>query len=82
MSRESEQTNRRLLRETHLSVTDICMSVGFTSLGTFSRTFREIMGQTPSEFRAAGTAVAVPTSLTKRWNRPSSFGEAPRSEPE
>ncbi len=29
-----------LLRATDRSVTDICMDVGFTSLGTFSRTFR------------------------------------------
>ena len=37
-----------LLRETDRSVTDICFDVGFTSLGTFSRTFREIVGETPS----------------------------------
>ena len=35
-----------LLRETDRSVTDICLDVGFTSLGTFSRTFREIVGAT------------------------------------
>jgi AraC-like DNA-binding protein len=32
-----------LLRETDRSVTDVCFDVGFTSLGTFSRTFREIV---------------------------------------
>ena len=41
-----------LLRETDRSVTDICFDVGFTSLGTFSRTFREIVGETPSGYRA------------------------------
>ena len=41
-----------LLRETDRSVTDICLDVGFTSLGTFSRTFREIVGETPSGYRA------------------------------
>src|SRR3979409_602756 len=40
-----------LLRETDRSVTDICFDVGFTSLGTFSRTFREIVGETPSNYR-------------------------------
>ncbi|WP_052436554.1 helix-turn-helix transcriptional regulator [Georgenia sp. SUBG003] len=65
-----------LLRETDRSVTDICMSVGFASLGTFSRTFREIVGTSPSEFRAAGTAVPVPTCFVKRWSRPSSLGGA------
>ncbi|PFG41016.1 AraC-like DNA-binding protein [Georgenia soli] len=65
-----------LLRETDRSVTDICMSVGFTSLGTFSRTFREIVGTSPSEFRAAGPALPVPTCFVKRWSRPSSLGES------
>ena len=37
-----------LLRETDRSVTDVCFDVGFSSLGTFSRTFREIVGETPS----------------------------------
>lgn len=62
-----------LLRETDRSVTDICMSVGFTSLGTFSRTFREIVGTSPSEFRSAGSAGPVPTCFVKRWSRPSSL---------
>src|SRR5947208_14520342 len=33
-----------LLRETDRSVTEICFDVGFTSLGPFSRTFREMVG--------------------------------------
>src|SRR3712207_9194189 len=37
-----------LLRATDRSVTDICLDVGFTSLGTFSRTFRDIVGEPPS----------------------------------
>lgn len=37
-----------LLRETERSVTDSCLDVGFASLGTFSRTFREIVGESPS----------------------------------
>src|SRR6516225_5487443 len=40
-----------LLRETDRSVTDISFDVGFTSLGTFSRTFRDIMGESPSAYR-------------------------------
>ena len=49
-----------LLRTTDRSVTDVCMAVGFSSLGTFSRTFTEIVGETPSaagrRFPGAGTA--------------------------
>ena len=72
-----------LLRESDRSVTDICLDVGFTSLGTFSRTFREIVGQSPLAFRrsSAPVAGAVPTCFTMAWARPSSFGEAGRRGP-
>lgn len=65
-----------LLRATEHSVTEICMSVGFSSLGTFSRTFTEIVGETPSAFRLRGEMPAVPSCFLKAWTRPSSFGEA------
>lgn len=39
-----------LLRETERPVTEICFDVGFNSLGTFSRTFRGIVGQPPSRY--------------------------------
>jgi AraC-like DNA-binding protein len=65
-----------LLRNTDRSVTDICFAVGFSSLGTFSRTFREIMGRSPSAFRQqAPKPYPVPTCFTMTWVRPSSFGE-------
>jgi AraC-like DNA-binding protein len=41
-----------LLRETDRSVTEICFDVGFGSLGTFSRTFRDIVGESPTEYRS------------------------------
>lgn len=65
-----------LLRETDRDVTDICLDVGFISLGTFSRTFREIVGESPTEHRLRGAVRAVPTCFTMSWMRPSSFGEA------
>lgn len=65
-----------MLRTTDRSITEICMSVGFSSLGTFSRTFTEIVGETPSSFRRRGAMPAVPTCFVKTWTRPSSFGEA------
>src|SRR5579871_4361934 len=40
-----------LLRATDRSVTDICLDVGFNSLGTFSRTFRDIVRESPTAFR-------------------------------
>jgi len=65
-----------LLRETDRSITDVCLDVGFTSLGTFSRTFRDIVGLNPTDYRARGEAVQAPTCFTMAWMRPSSFGEA------
>ena len=65
-----------LLRESGRSITDICFEVGFTSLGTFSRTFRFIVGQRPKDYRARGEVINAPTCFTMSWMRPSSFGEA------
>ncbi len=64
------------LRSTDRTVTDICMDVGFTSLGTFSRTFHTIVGESPTAFRKRGRMPAVPTCFVMAWMRPSSFGEA------
>ena len=71
-----------LLRESDRSVTEICFDVGFASLGTFSRTFRDIVGQSPSEYRRTHPHVdAAPICITMAWMRPSaarhsSSGEA------
>jgi AraC-like DNA-binding protein len=65
-----------LLRESERRVTDVCLDVGFGSLGTFSRTFRDILGVTPTEYRDRGIVMAVPTCFSMTWTRPSSFGEA------
>jgi transcriptional regulator GlxA family with amidase domain len=66
-----------LLRESDRSVTDICFDVGFTSLGTFSRTFTEIVGEPPTTYRwRAADLRAVPACFAMAWTRPSSFGEA------
>jgi len=65
-----------LLRESERNVTDVCLDVGFGSLGTFSRTFHDIVGVTPTEYRDLGAVMAVPTCFSMTWTRPSSFGEA------
>ncbi len=75
-----------LLRETDRSVTDICFDVGFTSVGTFSRTFHEIVGETASEYRAGHEPIMAPNCIWMAATRPaarvtaatrsSSFGEA------
>lgn len=40
-----------LLRDTDLPITEIAFQVGWESLGTFGRTFRDIVGESPGEFR-------------------------------
>lgn len=65
-----------LLRETDRSITDICLDVGFSSLGTFSRTFRDIAGETPTQHRSRGPVPYVPTCFVKTWARPSSLPAA------
>lgn len=65
-----------LLTETDRDVTAICLDVGFTSLGTFSRTFREIVGESPTSYRKRAPIVVGPTCFLMAAMRPSSFGEA------
>ena len=80
LQRRRVERSMFLLRESDRSVTDICLDVGYTSLGTFSRRFREIVGQSPLAYRRSSAPVpgAVPTCFTMAWARPSSFGEAGR----
>jgi transcriptional regulator GlxA family with amidase domain len=66
-----------LLRTSDRPVTGICLDVGFSSLGTFSRVFRDIVGEPPSAYRRRGPLPPVPTCFAMAWLRPSSFGEAP-----
>ena len=64
-----------LLRETELSVTDVCMQVGFSSLGTFSRTFHGILGESPSAYRKRAVPSVVPACFGMAYLRPASFPE-------
>jgi AraC-like DNA-binding protein len=52
LSRRRIERAEELLRTADLSVTEVCTLVGFTSLGTFSSTFKKHTGLTPSEYRA------------------------------
>jgi len=58
-----------LLRATNLTVTEVCHAVGFSSLGSFSSTFRRIVGETPSEFqhRYAEGAPHIPGCYVFMW---------------
>ena len=74
-----------LLRDTTQDVTEIWLAEVFTSLGTFSRTFKEVVGQSPSSYRTSSRPLPAPDCLVRSWMRPrtrrsdggsSSFGEA------
>lgn len=57
------------------SVTDACTAVGATSLGSFSSTFSEIVGETPSAYRARphDATEAMPLCIAKILTRPARY---------
>jgi AraC-like DNA-binding protein len=67
-----------LLRRGELSVTEVCLEVGFTSLGSFSSTFTRLVGEPPSAYRGRdhGRLAPVPSCVAREWARPSRDGEA------
>jgi AraC-like DNA-binding protein len=67
-----------LLRRGDLPVTDVCLAVGFTSLGSFSSTFTRLVGEPPSAYRTRDHSqfTTVPPCIAKSWTRPSRIGEA------
>jgi AraC-like DNA-binding protein len=42
---------KQMLALDHMSVTEVCMVSGYSSLGTFSSKFQAVVGQSPSEYR-------------------------------
>jgi AraC-like DNA-binding protein len=70
LSRRRVERAQDLLRATNLTVTEVCHAVGFTSLGSFSSRFREVVGETPSEFQrryAANGAPHIPGCFIFMW---------------
>ena len=49
-----------LLRTSNVTVTEVCMLVGYASLGSFSSTFRALAGESPSDFQRRYGGVGVP----------------------
>ncbi len=86
LQRRRVERSMFLLRETDRSVIDICFDVGFTSRGTFSRMFREIVGEAPSDYRMGHGPMVAPYCFQMWAMRPvvaagvamrsSSFGDA------
>ena len=61
-----------------MSVTEACMTVGCTSLGSFSSRFTEIVGESPSSYRVREHSAleAMPACIAKMLTRPSRIREA------
>ena len=84
MTRRIERA-KALLRRGDMSVTDVCMAVGCTSLGSFSARFTELVGETPTAYRArdhgalAGVPGCVAKDLTRPSRRPSTTDAAARA---
>jgi transcriptional regulator GlxA family with amidase domain len=77
MTRRIERA-KALLRRGDLSVTDVCFEVGCTSLGSFSARFTELVGESPSAYRARphDQGAAIPACFAKIGTRPVRNGEA------
>jgi AraC-like DNA-binding protein len=77
MTRRIERA-KALLRHGDISVTDACFAVGCTSLGTFSSRFTELVGESPSSYRARDHAPAavIPACVMKVSTKPSRNREA------
>ncbi len=77
MTRRVERA-KALLRRGDMSVTDVCFAVGCTSLGSFSSRFTELVGETPSAYRARSheDGADIPACVAKVFTRPVRIGEA------
>ncbi len=71
MTRRIERA-KALLRRGDMSVTDVCMAVGCSSLGSFSARFTELVGETPSAYRARNheQLAGLPPCVAKIFTRP------------
>lgn len=71
MTRRIERA-KALLRNSDMSVTEVCFAVGCTSLGSFSARFTEIVGESPKAYKARdhGELAAIPSCQTMVATRP------------
>jgi len=74
LSRRRVERAKDLLRSANLTVTEICMLVGFSSVGSFSSRFTELVGMAPTAYRAQQVALGgpppIPGCFLMAWSRP------------
>ena len=71
MTRRIERA-KALLRRGDMSVTEVCTEVGCSSLGSFSARFTELVGETPTAYRARdhSALASVPGCIARDLTRP------------
>lgn len=84
LSQRRVERAQDLLRSTNLTVTEVCHAVGFSSLGSFSSRFRDLVGESPSDFQrrwAQRGAPRIPGCFLFMWGlaerRPCASEEKP-----
>ncbi|MEV0588886.1 helix-turn-helix transcriptional regulator [Nonomuraea sp. NPDC050310] len=77
MTRRIERA-KALLRRGDVSVTEACFAVGCSSLGSFSARFTELVGESPSAYRARTHehAASIPACYARIYTRPVRAAEA------
>lgn len=74
LTRRRIERAKTLLRTANLSVTEVCFLVGFSSVGSFSARFHELVGRSPSDYRAEAVAQngtpPIPGCVVLMWTRP------------
>jgi AraC-like DNA-binding protein len=84
LSRRRVERAKDLLRSVNLTVTEVCCLVGFSSLGSFSSRFTELVGMSPTAYRqeqaARGGPPPVPGCFLMAWSRPGA-GSARQEKP-
>ena len=88
LTRRRVERAKDLLRHANLTVTEICILVGFSSLGSFSSRFTELVGMSPSAYQRRqaelGGPPPIPGCFLMDWGRPrpdSAISEKPSEEP-
>jgi AraC-like DNA-binding protein len=73
---------RQLLEAGEMPVTEICLEIGYASLGTFSTRFAERVGQSPSAYRRAARRWVAPRHGWRIYTLPSCFASFWLTEPQ
>jgi AraC-like DNA-binding protein len=61
------QRAKELLLKPETKITDVCLEVGYNSLGTFSKTFSELVGLSPQDFRAMPKRLTATQFIAAIW---------------